>query len=696
MKANQKSFLRYMDGTDKQFIIPVYQRNYDWQRKHCVKLLEDIDLIIEKDLQQYFLGSIVSTHSTEGNSEFSEHLVIDGQQRLTTVTLILLALYKLLKNDSIQSNSKTLKDKIYTSYLVNQHSCDEAKRIRLKPIDKDNNAFLSIFEDDFTPSNDIEAQNINIIANYLYIEKELKTKFQYADPSSIDAFYTGLSRLMIVDIELSAEDNPQLIFESLNHAGKKLEESDLIRNYILMNLSAKEQEKFYKYYWHPIEVNTNYQTSEFIRHALSYKKGEVPNKNRVYEEFKRYIDDVLKKDTLEAVLKELKTLSQYYGYLLKSNSGWKQLDTAIESLNDLGVTVCYPFLLDVLTKYYSMGELNEDETLKCFKIMETFIFRRSIVGLPSNALNKFLVGLAKKIKNSGSNISYTHKLAYVLAKENNCRLPSDEEFKYSLLTKEIYNGQKRVCEYLLGKLEHYDHKEPVDLEQCTIEHIMPQTLSSQWHAELGSDSERIHKQYLHTLGNLTYTGYNSKYSNSPFKAKLEMDKGLNESRLRLNQSVKNKQYWTESAIKSRGEELAELALRIWAYPSNIPIADEQKEQEPTGLLIYLSDEYEDGDVTGNKVKTVTIFGTTYPITSWKELYTLTFELLAKKDELLFKQVAQGKLFKTSTECRRSPHQLPNGYWIETGWSAITILNYVMKALKGFQASDEDFILQVDQ
>ena len=502
---------------------------------------------------------------------------------------------------------------------------------------------------------------------------------------------------MIVDIELaSSEDNPQLIFESLNYSGKKLEESDLIRNYILMNLSANEQEKLYNSYWHPIEVNTNYQTSEFIRHALGYKKGEVPNKNRIYEEFKRYIDDVLEKESLEAVLKELKTLSQYYGYLLKSNSGWKQLDRAIESLNDLGVTVCYPFLLDVLTKYYSTGELNEEETLKCFKIMETFIFRRSIVGLPSNALNKFLVGLAKKIKNSRLSMSYTDKLAYLLANESNCRLPYDGEFKSLLLTKEIYNGQKRVCEYLLRKLEHYDHKEPVDLEQCTIEHIMPQKLSSQWIEELGSDWKRIKEQYLHTLGNLTYTGYNSKYSNMPFQEKLTMSKGFNESRLRLNQSVKNKQYWTESAIKNRAEELAELALKIWAYPSNIPIADEQKEQEPTGLLICLSDEYEDDDVTGSKVKSVDIFGTPYSITSWKELYTLTCELLEEKDVLLFQQVAQGQLFKTSTECRRSPHQLSNGYWIDVHRSPINILKSVIKMLKGFQASDEDFILQVDQ
>ncbi|MCS6267094.1 MAG: DUF262 domain-containing protein [Vampirovibrio sp.] len=467
---------------------------------------------------------------------------------------------------------------------------------------------------------------------------------------------------MIVDIELaSSEDNPQLIFESLNYSGKKLEESDLIRNYILMNQPATEQEKLYKLYWHPIEVNTNYQTSEFIRHALSYKKGKVPNKNRIYEEFKCWIDKTLETETLETVAKELKNLSQYYGWLLNGKSGWKQLDSAIEDLNGLGVTVCYPFLLEVLNKHYSMEELDEEETLKCFKIMETLIFRRSILGLPSNALTKFLAGLANKIKNSRLSMSYTDKLAYLLANESNCRLPYDGEFKSLLLTKEIYNGQKRVCEYLLRKLEHYDHKEPVDLEQCTIEHIMPQKLSSQWIEELGSDWKRIKEQYLHTLGNLTYTGYNSKYSNMPFQEKLTMSKGFNESRLRLNQSVKNKQYWTESAIKNRAEELAELALEIWAYPSNIPIADEQKEQEPTGLLICLSDEYEYSDVTGSKVKTVEIFGTTYPITSWKELYTLTFELLTKKDELLFQQVAQGKLFKTSTECRRSPHQLSNGY-----------------------------------
>jgi uncharacterized protein with ParB-like and HNH nuclease domain len=694
MKAYEKPFLQYMEGTDKQFIIPVYQRNYDWQQKHCQKLLADIDLIIEKDLKHYFLGSIVSIYNREQQSNYSEYLIIDGQQRLTTITLILLALYKLLKNQTIESKNTSLKDKIHDHYLVNKYSSDDAKRIRLKPIEKDNAAFLKLFEDDFKSGLDLQEQNINIIANYSYIEKELKTKLQYG--SKVDEFYSGLSKLMIVDIELlSSEDNPQLIFESLNHAGKKLEESDLIRNYILMNQPAKEQEKLYNLYWCPIERNTNYQTSEFMRHVLSYKKGEVPNKNRIYEEFKRWIDDTLKTGTLlETVLKELKILSQYYGWLLNGKSDWKQLDRAIEYLNRLGVTVCYPFLLDVLTKHYSTGELNEEETLKCFKMVETLIFRRSILGLPSNALTKFLAGLAKKIKNSRLSMSYTDKLAYLLANESNCRLPSDREFKSSLLTTELYNAQKRGCDYLLRKLEHYDHKEPVDLEQCTIEHIMPQKLSPQWHAELGSDSERIHKQYLHTLGNLTYTGYNSKYRNSPFNEKLNMSKGFNESRLRLNQSVKNKQYWNESAIRDRAEELSELALRIWAYPSNLPAVDEEKQEEPTGFLICLSDEYDENDVRGSKIKTVEIFGTTYPITSWKELYKLTCELLEKKDSLLFQQVAREQL-KTRSECS-APHPLSNGYWIDVHRSSTTILNFVMELMRGFEASDEDFILQVDK
>ncbi len=380
MKANEKKFTRFLEGSDKHFIIPVYQRNYDWKKEHCKQLFDDL-IDISKINRTHFFGSIVSIYNDDGDD--LEYLIIDGQQRLTTLSLLLLVIYKIIDNNLLQTNVN--KEKIKDEYLINKYEEDD-KKIRLKPVKNDKNAFSALFEneDDY-----IEDSNITINFKYFY-ERVLKEEI------SIDKLFSAIKQLVIVDIELkNGEDDPQLIFESLNSTGLDLAEADKVRNFILMKENSSIQEKFYNKYWNKIEENTNYNVSDFIRDYLTIKERIIPNKNKVYFHFKKYITENI--NNIEDLLIDLLKFSTYYKKIINAKKNDNNISNVLHKINRLESIVTYPFIMEIFEDEKEKI-ISKDDVVDILNIIVIFVFRRLICEVPTNALNKIFMVMGREIK----------------------------------------------------------------------------------------------------------------------------------------------------------------------------------------------------------------------------------------------------------------------------------------------------------
>jgi len=622
MKAKEKKFLHFLEGSDKHFVIPVYQRNYDWKREQCKQLFDDL-IDISTTGRTHFLGSIVSIYHDDG--EDREYLIIDGQQRLTTLSLLLLAIYKILENNLL--NSSVNNEQIRDEYLINKYSKDD-KKIRLKPVKNDKDAFSSLFlnEEEYI-------QDTNITLNYQYFyNRILENKI------TLDKLFLAIKQLVIVEIELkNGEDDPQLIFESLNSTGLELSEADKVRNFILMKENSSIQEIYYINYWNKIEINTNYKVSDFIRDYLTLKERIIPNKSKVYIHFKRYVQENVTnvKDLLIDMLK----FSNYYKRIISTENSTANINIKLEQINRLENIVSYPFIMEIFNDE-SNGILIESDVASILDIIITFVFRRLICEVPTNALNKIFMVLGKEIKKyKDYETNYVEIFKYVLTKKRlSQRFPDDDEFAIKFVKKDVYNFKSKNKLFLLEQLENHDNKERVDINNLinegtlNIEHIMPQTLTSSWRKELGDSYEIIHQKYLHTIGNLTLTGYNSKMSNKPFLEKKTMDKGFLNSRLYLNSYLKNIDNWNEDSIKNRALSLKDRALELWAYPITSYESEDDKSK-----LFTLGDD--DKNFTGEKIlsyrfmeeKEVIIY-------SWKDFYKNTCTILYDLDPILFRQI----------------------------------------------------------
>lgn len=556
MKASETNFLKFLQGT-KQFIIPIYQRKYSWTIEQCKQLWNDIvRASMDDDIKGHFVGSMV--YIEKGLYQISavpQLLVIDGQQRMTTLTLLLLALGKTIK-DSEETYDITSK-KIKNYYLVNNDEEDELyHKLLLTKADKE--TLLSLVNEKELP----DEYSIRVYENFHFFLEQMKK-------SGIDlnSLYRGISKLIIVDISLDRDhDNPQLIFESLNSTGLDLSQADLIRNYVLMKLEPKEQEALYKSYWYPMEkgfgnLNESSLFDRFMRDYLTLKTGRIPNIKNVYSEFKEYV--AKKKDVdIEALLKDIYQYSKYFVNLAFQTEKDKEINDILKDINSLKVDVSYPFLLEVYDDYYKQ-KISKDQFISILKLVESYVFRRAICGVPTNSLNKTFATLSKEINKE--KFLESIQTVFVL-KDSYRRFPNNEEFMRELKVKDIYNFRNR--NYLLRKLENHKRKEIVDIESYTIEHIMPQNenLSSEWRKDLGENWEEVQKTYLHTLGNLTLTRYNSELSDKSFKEKRNMDGGFADSPLRLNRGLGQLEVWNEQEIVNRGKRLAEQAILVWGYP----------------------------------------------------------------------------------------------------------------------------------
>ena len=511
MKGSECKFVKYMEGPDKRFVIPVYQRNYDWKIEQCKQLYDDLVKIVKDHRKSHFFGSLVSVYNPNGSNE--EYLVIDGQQRLTTVSLLFLAMYNLLNDGYVVSKKETLQRRIMDEYLVDEYEQNDT-RIKLKPVKNDRTAFSKLFAD---PADYIRESNLTV--NYKYFYERIKSR-----EITIDELFDAICCLEIINVKLNSEDNPQLIFESLNSTGLDLSEGDKIRNFILMGLPVKEQNEYYETYWNKIEIYTKYDVSAFIRDYLSVKQQQTPSQTKIYLSFKDYVG--LSKIPTEPLLKDMLEYAKRYELLLDGNTGNKVLDACIYRLNRLETTVTRPFLLEVL-RMRDEGNLSSEQVQEIFLITENYLFRRSICEMPTNALNKIFLLLHREIcRYDGTEDNYVEKFKFALtSRKERGRFPDNEEFAQMFITKPIYLMQSKNKVYIFERLENFNTKEDKDIyRHCdegdySIEHIMPQHLTPEWQKELGKNYEEVHETWLHRIANLTLTGYNSKYSNNSFKDK---------------------------------------------------------------------------------------------------------------------------------------------------------------------------------
>lgn len=623
MKGSECRLIEYMEGSKKRFIIPVYQRNYDWKTENCKQLFDDLIKVIKDNRRSHFFGSLVSVYEPSGRN--TEFLVIDGQQRLTTVSLLFLAMHNLINNKVIVPQDDSLGKQIYEDFLVDKYQPQDT-RIKLKPVKNDQKAFRKLFD---KVEEHIRESNLTTNYNYFYdrIQKQEIT---------MDELFDAICSLEIINITLNNEDNPQLIFESLNSTGLDLSEGDKIRNFILMGLPTREQDEYYDKYWNRIEECTKYDVSAFVRDYLSVKQLVISSQKKIYVSFKEYVE--LHAIEAEELLKDILEYAKCYEVLLCGGTNNKALNACIYRLNRLETTVTRPFFLEVL-RLHDDGKMDMAQVTEVFLITENYLFRRTICDLPTNVLNKIFLMLHREIvRYDGADADYVEKFKYaLLSKKEKARFPDDNEFSTGFIDRQVYQMNSKNKIYILERLENYGTDEDKDVySHCddgiySIEHIMPQHLTPSWVKVLGDDYEFIHETWLHRIANLTLTAYNSKYSNSTFEEKKTMKNGFEDSGIRMNTYIAKKDKWTLAEIEERNQYLMGRALEIWALPTT-SFKPEEKQ-----LDSYTLDD--DSSLSGRLIARFSYKNTEQPVASWVEMFQKVLQILYAEDKSIITKLA---------------------------------------------------------
>lgn len=583
MKAVDSHLLTLLKKSS-QFVVPIYQRVYSWQESECAQLWSDVVRAGSNDkLGAHFTGSIVYVAKDQGtNTSAQPDLIIDGQQRVTTVTLLLAALAERLEElpeDQREPVDGFSPKKIRNRYLLNDDE-DGERQFKLILSQGDKAALISIIQG-VEPATGVSTR---VVDNYRYLKGKLSD-------SKVDlaVICRGLDKLVVVDVTLTRNvDNPQLVFEAMNSTGKRLSQADLIRNFVLMDLPPKEQENLYTAYWRPMELefhgSNESQFDEFVRHYLTIKTAEIPRLSDIYEAFKDYASVFTGNgDTIEALVIELRSYARRYCAMALGKEQDSKLSRAFKDLDQIKADVVYPFLLEAYTDYEAQS-ISRDDLFEIVEMVTSYVFRRAVCRTPTNSLNKTFAGFGAAVRKD----RYIESVkAHFLSLKSYRAFPTDTEFGEALKSSDLYNFRRRS--YFLRKLENHGRKESVTIEDYTIEHILPQNenLSAAWRGALGIDWEEVQRRLLHTLGNLTLTGYNSEYSDHAFVVKRDMKGGFKDSPLRLNTGLGQLETWNVEEIEKRATRLAADALNIWTRPELPPdiIAELQEPRRETGFSI---------------------------------------------------------------------------------------------------------------
>ena len=561
MKAVDANLLELLKKST-QFIVPIYQRVYSWGEAECRQLWDDVLRAGERtDLANHFTGSIVYIEKDQGTTTASEpDLIIDGQQRLTTVTVLLAALAQHL--ESLSDDQREPLDgfspkKIRDRYLVDMNEeGDRYFKLILSKGDRD--ALKAIVRS--VPIPDTESR---IPRNFQFMKERLSDV-------NVDlvAVCSGLSKLVVVDVKLTrGVDDPQLVFESMNSTGKKLSQADLIRNFVLMDLPPAHQEHMYDDYWFPMESEFTGANEElfdqFVRHYLTLKTGQIPRLDDIYDAFRNYALELqssgLSRDDLVV---DLSRHAKWFVAMALGREAIPSLAKRFAEIEQLLASVVYPFLLRLYSDFDS-GILPEKDFATILDVVIAYVFRRAVCRIPTNSHNKTFTSLGNAVDPANYVESVEGRLLTLAAYK---RFPSDEEFDEALRNTDLYHFRR--ASYFFRKMENDGRKEEVSIADYTIEHILPQNenLAPAWRNVLGPDWQSVQERVLHTLGNLTLTGYNPEYSDKPFPDKRDMTGGFKESPLRLNEGLGQMEVWNEGEIDGRGRRLAAQAVRIWKRP----------------------------------------------------------------------------------------------------------------------------------
>ena len=653
MQAGETKLQPMLEGT-KQYLVPLFQRPYSWEVKEWKILWTDLAELSETaDPRAHFIGSIVTMPTVSVPEGVSKYLLIDGQQRLTTI-FVLLALLRDLAKDN---NQPQLAEEINNTLLINPYKTGN-DRFKLQPTQSDRDSFRAIV--DRTSQPDLSS---HVYAAYKFFEREMRKK-----SLDIERLKQVISKsLSAVSIVLDINDNPHLVFEGLNAKGRPLTQADLIRNYFIMRIHIDAQEDVYRKYWRPMQESLGDSLTEFIRHYLIMQLGDTVNVNDVYFVLKDQI-------TPNNAIAYLETLAQYATYydclLTPDHESNESIRTALWRIRRLEVGVSYPFLLKCYGQYAS-HTLSAPDMVDILRVLENFLIRRFVCNVPTYGLNKIFPPLFGQIQKVNAPF-ICDGLKAVLQTKN---YPKDYDFLAKLRDTKLYGQGDRITKtkLILEALESaYEHKEQVPYDKLTIEHVMPQTLSEEWKSQLGPEWQMVHELYLHTLGNLTLTAYNSELSNEPYRVKRDL---LVESHLELNTTFRDKAAWTKQEIEARAEELSSLAVNVWPYFG----ADKSVESQS-------------GGVAGKTPSAVWILGQRFEVSSWRDVLEHTIDTIADLEPEGFHRILDEFprfVGKDKTKFREV-RELHCGAFVEVHLGAEAIYRFCLQAIEAIGLSSDDW------
>jgi len=683
MRADSVWLVKDMiEKSKRQFIVPVYQRNYDWSLANCKKLFQDIINAFNKD-KKHFTGTIVYIRGFH-SSRFDEDIIIDGQQRITTILILLKALLdkaKAISDYKLQSE--------IPEYLFNKDSVEELK-IKLKPVKSDKVPFTFLMKDQH---NELSSDS-NIAKNYNYFVKAINAELSKG--LSLSDILYGVKKLEVVEIILDVEkgDDPQTIFESINSTGMDLSIADLIRNFLLMN--ETKQENLYEEYWLPIEKLLGRSAlTDFFVDYLNFKSRDNITQSNTYDRFKDYFFRTNYSNS--SMMIELKYYSNFYSVFIMENSRFSQeINRYMANLRILDQSTIYPFLLPVFEDY-DKSIIDEIELQQVLSFFVNYSIRRLITGVPSNSLRglyKTLYNRVFKDENTKSNY-YDSITAFFMRLNTKDRVPTDDEFKNALVHGNLYQ-KKNLCKLILTTIENNNSNEIIDVKNLTIEHVLPQTLNNIWRKELGENADEDWSKLVHTLGNLTITGYNSELGQKSFKDKKDIISTHSKAN-RLNQEIINSQKWTADEILKRGEFLADKVLEIFRF-DNIPTTEQI--QFVNGNHYHLSDKE---NLTHTKPISFIFMGDKYFVNSYKQMTKTVIESLYQIDDSILHNLAESNYSAFGSRCElsydkaklRSYQEIKDsGIFVETNLSTFYQLMLIEKILEEYGLEDEEFVINV--
>ena len=694
MKAEPEHLIDLMFDNKRQYQIPVYQRNYDWKKDNCIELFNDILHAYDKE-KTHFLGTIVQVNQDDENG-IKQYLIIDGQQRMTSVYLLLKALYDLSEKPEDKAE---LEGYIFNSSSSKEYSISEQNKLKLKPIKSDNEQFIYLM------SNKIDKMDktSNIFINYDLFKELIKKSLE--NGYSIRNVIKGLKYLEIVMISLKESpdgqgDEPQVVFERINSTGEDLTLADLIRNYVLM--TDKNREFLFNEYWIAMEelLGKDNLVDYFINY-LTFKLPEIVASKNAYQSFKKFVE--FNKISNEEILRDLNRYSKYYNAFVNPIAKGYSNDI----MNLLGVfrilqqTTIYPFFFSVFDDFENKA-IDESTLIDILLFFLNYTLRRIVTGVPSNSLRGLYKSLYKRIFSDGNKENYLQKIYLFMTTLSSTKdaVPNDTMFKDGLLYGNIYKNTK-LCKYTLTVLENgtFSAKETVNIDSSiTIEHIMPQNKNEEWEKEIGKDYFSVHEKYLHTLGNLTLTGYNSELSDKPFTIKKNMIKEKSKF-VSLNSDVINQEHWNSSAILKRAERLSSIIMECFRLPKLI------LDSKPVVIENNKHNAMDGADLSNTKPSSFILLGENVIVSSYSDMLQKIIKLLYVTDDKIMQKLATSN-YKIPNATRiylsldksklRKPIEIENtNIYFETNLSANNIMSFIRELFSEYDLSNDDFTFYTD-